>query len=210
VSASGQSSARSPTRSLTPNSNGVPTPSTFCSWRSIPICWPRYRALRPEHIHIVLGDNRRVSLRLADYRSYVRHLRERLEGFIASPAQTRAGPVPACDLCRWREHCAREWDRADSLCLLPGIRKSQRHKLEAAGAATISSLAVRSSRVPKLADETLAKLHIQAQLRSARRAGGKPAYQLRTSQPDKGLSRLPKPEAGDLFYCGRGVVLVDQ
>jgi predicted RecB family nuclease len=163
----------------------------------------------PEHIHVVLGDRRRVSLRLADYRSYVHHLRGRLEEFIDTLPPTRPEPVPACELCRWREHCAQEWDRTDSLCLLPGIRRSQRHKLEAAGVATMASLAANTAKVPKLADETLAKLRIQARLHTGRRAGGSPAFELRPFDPDKGLSRLPKPGQGDLFFDMEGDPLIE-
>ena len=163
----------------------------------------------PEHIHIVLGDRRRVTLRLADYRSYARRLRGRLEEFIDTLPQTRPEPVPACELCRWREHCGGVWDRADDLCLVPGIRKSQRQKLEAGGVATIAGLAANVSKVPKLADETLARLRVQARLRAARRAGGSPAFELRPLEPDKGLARLPKPAAGDLFFDMEGDPLIE-
>ncbi len=167
------------------------------------------QGVAPEHIHVVLGDRRRVSLRLADYRSYVGHLRRRLEEFIDSLPSTRPEPVAACELCCWRKHCAEEWDRTDDLCLLPGIRKSQRQKLEAAGVATIAGLAASSTKVPKLADETLARLRIQAKLRAARRAGGAPAFQLRAFEADKGLLRLPKPAPGDLFFDMEGDPLVE-
>jgi uncharacterized protein len=163
----------------------------------------------PEHIHIVLGDRRRVTLRLADYRSYARRLRGRLEDFIDTLPPTHPEPVPACELCRWREHCAGVWDRADALCLVPGIRKSQRQKLEAAGVATISALAAHASKVPRLADETLARLRVQARLRAARRAGGPPAFELRPLEPDKGLARLPMPAAGDLFFDMEGDPLIE-
>ena len=162
-----------------------------------------------EYIHVVLGDRRRVSLRLADYRSYVGHLRRRLEEFIDSPPPTRPEPVAACELCCWREHCAGEWDRTDNLCLLPGIRKSQRQKLEAAGVATIAGLAACITKVPKLADETLARLRVQAKLRTARRAGGAPAFRLRPFEPGKGLLRLPKPAPGDLFFDMEGDPLIE-
>jgi uncharacterized protein len=163
----------------------------------------------PEHIHIVLGDRRRVTLRLADYRSYARRLRGRLEEFIDTPPATRPEPVPACELCRWREHCNGVWSDADDLCLVPGIRKSQRQKLEAAGVATISALAANASKVAKLADETLARLRVQARLRAARRAGGPPAFELRPPEPDKGLARLPRPAAGDLFFDMEGDPLIE-
>jgi uncharacterized protein len=163
----------------------------------------------PEHIHVVLGDRRRVSLRLADYRSYVGHLRRRLEDFIDSLPPTRPEPVAACELCGWREHCAEEWDRTDNLCLLPGIRKSQRHKLEAAGVATIAGLAANSTKAPKLADETLAKLRVQAKLSAARRAGAAPAFELRPFEAGKGLLRLPRPAPGDLFFDMEGDPLIE-
>jgi predicted RecB family nuclease len=163
----------------------------------------------PEHIHIVLGDRRRVTLRLADYRSYARRLRERLEDFIDTLPPTSPEPVPACELCRWREHCTSVWDGADALCLVPGIRKSQRRKLEAAGVATISALAAHASKVPKLAEETLARLRVQARLRAARRAGGPPTFELRPAEPDKGLARLPRPAAGDLFFDMEGDPLIE-
>jgi predicted RecB family nuclease len=163
----------------------------------------------PEHIHIVLGDRRRVTLRLADYRSYARRLRRRLEDFIDTLPPTRPEPVPACELCRWREHCGDVWDRTDDLCLVPGIRKSQRQKLEAAGVATIAGLAANASKVPKLADETLARLRVQARLRAARRAGGPPTFELRPFEPDKGLARMPRPAAGDLFFDMEGDPLIE-
>jgi uncharacterized protein len=167
------------------------------------------QGVAPEHIHVVLGDRRRVSLRLADYRSYVGHLRRRLEEFIDGLPPTRPEPVAACELCCWREHCAAEWDRTDNLCLLPGVRKSQRQKLEAAGVATTAGLAANTAKVPKLAGETLAKLRIQAGLRAGRRAGGAPTFELRPVESDKGLSRLPQPARGDLFFDMEGDPLIE-
>ena len=163
----------------------------------------------PDHIHIVLGDRRRVTLRLADYLSYARRLRRRLESFIDTRPRTSPEPVPACDLCRWREHCGAVWDRADALCLVPGIRRSQRQKLEAAGVASIAALAANASKVPRLAQETLTRLRVQARLRAARRAGGPPAFELRPFEPGRGLLRLPEPAAGDLFFDMEGDPLVE-
>jgi uncharacterized protein len=167
------------------------------------------QGVAPESIHIVLGDRRRVTLRLADYRAYASGLRRRLEQFIDTLPATRPEPVPACVLCRWREHCGEVWDRADDLCLVPGIRKSQRQKLEAAGVTTIGALAANASKVPRLADETLAKLRAQARLRAARRVGGPPAFELRPLEPGKGLLRLPRPAEGDLFFDMEGDPLIE-
>ena len=144
---------------------------------------------RPEHIHIVLGDRRRVSLRLADYAAYAGHLKARLEQFISEPWQTSPDPVTACNLCRWRDHCAEQWDVDDNICLVAGIGKTQRTKLREAGVDTIAKLADRNSPVPKLAAETLEKLRNQAKLQNERRKGGSPAFQLKPIEPGGGLSR---------------------
>jgi predicted RecB family nuclease len=163
----------------------------------------------PEHIHIVLGDGRRVTLRLADYASYARHLRGRLEKFVVKPGPTRPEPVAACDLCRWREYCAQEWDATDSVCLVAGIRKDQRLKLDAAGVTTLAGLAAHKGSVAKLATEPLAKLRTQARLQHARRAGGPPQFELRAIEPGLGLTRLSRPAEGDLFFDMEGDPLME-
>ena len=163
----------------------------------------RVQGVLPESIHIVLGDGRRKSLRLADYIHYARHLRRRLEDFVADPPSTRPVPVPACDLCRWREHCRAEWDTSDSLCLVAGIRRDQQSKLEAAGITTIAELTHRERSVPGLSCETFRRLHDQARHQHRRRCGGAPTFELcQNVEPGKGLSGLPRPAA----CCLRGAV----
>ena len=163
----------------------------------------------PVHIHVVLGDQRRVTLRLADYAAYARHLRQRLEDIIAQPQPTRPEPVAACDLCRWREHCTNGWDATDNLCLVAGIRTNQRLKVEAAGVTTIAGLAGHTGKIANLAADTLDKLRLQARLQHARRAGGPPQFEARPIERGKGLMRLPKPADGDLFFDMEGDPLIE-
>lgn len=162
------------------------------------------QGVRPDYVHIVLGDRRRVSLRLADYSSYAARLKERLEGFITSPWSTEPEPVAACGLCRWRDLCNEQWNKEDNLCLVAGIGKSQRSKLEAVGIATIGALAACTKPVPRLAPETLAKLRTQARLQHARRQGGKPEFEVKPIEAGCGLARLPEPNPGDLFFDMEG------
>ena len=91
------------------------------------------QGVAPRFVHVVLGDGRRESFETRDFAAYTRRLRSRLELFVKKPKPTRPEPVPACALCRWREHCESEWATTDSLCLVAGIRRSQRDKLESAG-----------------------------------------------------------------------------
>lgn len=164
----------------------------------------------PEHIHVVLGDRTRATLRLGNYIHYSRHLRHRLEIFIAEPPATRPEPSSACAQCRWKTRCEHDWDTSDSLSLVAGIRRSQRAKLEAAGVTTLAQLATRKLPVSDLAPEMLARLKTQARLQHARRAGGPPTFELRADAEDgMGFARMPKPTKADLFFDMEGDPLVE-
>ena len=99
--------------------------------------------------------------------------------FPPPPPSPRPEPVAACDLCRWREHCANEWETTDSLCLVAGIRKDQRHKLEAAGVTTLAGLARAQGQSREAGGRDARQARIQARLQHARRAGGPPQFELR-------------------------------
>lgn len=154
----------------------------------------------PREAHLQLGDGSRFSVRLGDVSAYARQSRRALERFLEERPATRPEPVDACTLCRWRLVCRSEWEAADGLPLIAGASRSQRAKLEAAGLDTMTAVAGREGRVPGLAPETQARLWAQARLQSARRAGGPPAFELRAIEAGKGLSLLPEPDEGDIFY----------
>ncbi|MFS2319155.1 TM0106 family RecB-like putative nuclease [Maricaulis sp. D1M11] len=158
------------------------------------------QGVAPERAHLKLGSGERYTVRLDDVRAYARLARERFEAFVSTRPQTRPEPVPACNLCRWRELCRNEWEAANSLVLLPGVLTSQRRKLEAAGITTISELAGVQERIPKLAPRTQDKLVSHARLQRARRAGGPPAFERLPLEPGRGFNRLPRPDEGDMFY----------
>jgi uncharacterized protein len=154
----------------------------------------------PEQAHIELGSGERYSFRLQDYSAYARHARKRLERFVQAPPTTSPDPVRMCGLCRWREVCQSHWERTDSLSLVAGISRSQRNKLLAAGIDTMAKLGQRIQRVPRLAEATQQRLATQARLQSARRAGGAPSFVLKPIVAERGLTLLPEPNAGDVFY----------
>ncbi|SER47793.1 uncharacterized protein SAMN04490244_101191 [Tranquillimonas rosea] len=157
------------------------------------------QARAPEHAHVLLGDGRRASFRLAEYSAYARGARARLESFVAAPWPTRPVPCAACDLCRWREHCAGQWEADDSLHRIAGISRSQVGKIEAAGITTMAGLAAHDRRIPRLAEPTLERLRLQARLQSDRAQKG-PHHVLCPAVEGKGFHLLPEPDPGDLFY----------
>lgn len=167
------------------------------------------QGLPPVFGHVELGDGRRASFPVADVAAYAANLSRRLEGFVQTPWTTTPEPSPACDLCRWRDHCAEEWKASDSLVAVAGITKSQRRKLIDAGVGTLRQLAELNSSIPKLHPNTLGKLKTQARLQDARRNGGPPSYELLPIEEGRGLARLPEPHAADLFFDMEGDPLVD-
>lgn len=154
----------------------------------------------PEAAHLQLGDGSRFTVRLSEVSAYARYARRILRAFLAERPETRPEPVSSCGLCRWSDACNEQWEREDSLALVAGISRSQRQKLEAADVTTMTQLATRNERVPKMAVETQQRLVSQARLQSARRAGGPPAVELRDAEPGKGFGLMPMPDDGDIFY----------
>lgn len=153
----------------------------------------------PEFAHVELGDGTRASLRLADYSAYARMARQRLEAFVADPPLTRPMPCADCGLCRWADHCEGVWQAEDSLFNVANISRSQVKKLEAAGVGTLEALSKLDHPIRGLAENTQARLIIQARLQHARKTG-EPDYELRARQPSKGFDLLLEPQSGDLFY----------
>ncbi|NOD36637.1 MULTISPECIES: TM0106 family RecB-like putative nuclease [unclassified Ruegeria] len=153
----------------------------------------------PENAHVLLGDGTRASFRLSEYADYARQARDRLEAFVTEPWPTRPIPCSTCELCRWRVHCASEWESEDSLFRIAGISRTQVAKLEAAGVSTMAGLSTWQDRVPRLAGPTLERLRLQARLQTARSEKG-PHHELRPAVEGKGFDLLPKPANGDLFY----------
>ena len=157
------------------------------------------QGVEPEFAHVILGDGRRASFRLAEYAAYARNARQRLEAFTRAPRATRPIPVDACALCCWREHCEQIWETGDSLFRIAGITRSQVSKIEAAGVTTMSALAEHEERVARLAEPTLERLRLQAKLQKDREKKG-PHHVLRSPVPGKGFDLLHKPDQSDLFY----------
>ena len=157
------------------------------------------QGVTPEFAHVELGDGTRATLRLADYSSYARMARQRLEDFVADPQPTRPMPCADCGLCRWADHCESVWQAEDSLFNVAGISRGQVKKLEAAGVDTLESLSKLDHPIRGMAENTQSRLVTQARLQHARKTG-EPDYELRASQPTKGFDLLPEPQPGDLFY----------
>ncbi len=170
------------------------------------------QGVAPERMHIVLGDEKRVSLRVADLHYYFAVARERFLAFF-EPLQefSIAEPCGHCSVCRWSEQCGGIWERMDHLSLVAAITRNQRARLEAADVSTMAALGALApgTRIPNLQAAVTQRLHTQARLQMQKRTDGKNRYELLAPVAGRGFARLPKPNPGDLFFDMEGDPLFD-
>lgn len=172
----------------------------------------------PRLMHVVLGDGSERAFRVADYAHYFASLRERFVGAVAGiEAGTRPVPYPVpcehCHLCHWRQHCEQQRLADDHLCQVAGITRIQSARLQHAGIATMTALAglPPGTGVPRVQQETLAKLRGQAALQAHARRTGERRVEVLPLDPDgrRGFYRLPSPDEGDLYFDMEGDPLED-
>ncbi|MBK7723040.1 MAG: TM0106 family RecB-like putative nuclease [Austwickia sp.] len=167
------------------------------------------QGVAPRHLVVVTGDNREHAWRLIDVAAYGRRARARLQRAVADRPPTEAIPNPYCGQCRWQPICAAEWSAADDLSLVAGMRAGHRAVLREAGIGTLEALAGANvealiADVPGLSRSVGLRLHRQARLQVSERRTGVPSYELLAPEPDRGLGRLPRPDAGDLYLDFEG------
>jgi predicted RecB family nuclease len=165
----------------------------------------------PDQMHVVSPwvDFEPESFRVGDYMAYYRFVRHRLEssvGDISDGSFTEVYPEPVeqCDLCRWRVNCRDRRREDDHLCLVAGISKIQTGELQAKEVETLSALAKQPLPIsnPKMrgSTESYTRVREQARVQVEAREKGQPVFEFLPREPGRGLSRLPKPSVGDVFF----------
>lgn len=169
----------------------------------------------PEYVHLALGNQDLLRLRVADYAAYARQVRRLLGTFAADdaqfpPADTYPEPVEHCAVCRWRGACQQQRRADDDLSLIAGITARQRNVLKLSGIATRRSFAALEEvpRFDRVNRQSMTRAHAQARLQ----VEGEDAKRLlwKFVEPERedggalatnrGLTALPPPSRGDLFF----------
>lgn len=168
----------------------------------------------PLMMHIVLGDRREVSYRHANYSRYYGFLKQRFVNRVHSPTnETYPDRCDHCDYCRWRNLCEDRRLKDDHLSLVANITRLQIRKLNAHGVTTLESLAKlpEHENIHKMIPETLEKLRHQAALQLRKRETGTDCFDLLPLdlEEKRGFFRLPKPDAGDIFFDMEGNPLAE-
>jgi uncharacterized protein len=168
----------------------------------------RIQGGEPERVYVVTGGAipEEHAFRTPEMMAYYRHAKQRFEEALArdiDPKATYPDPVEHCSVCKWySDWCWRTWREDDALPLVAGITRVQRQTLRGLGIETRGALAGAT------VDSKLEKVREQARLQLQSIQQGKTLYEIldpeRDAQgslvPDRGLSVLPPPNAGDLFF----------
>jgi predicted RecB family nuclease len=164
--------------------------------------------LTPEYMYVVVpwSEFEPQQYRFADYAAYYRKVkRALLNAMLESPAQdTYPDPIEHCEICRWREACDKRRHDDDHLCLVAGISKLQINELRGRGIATVRDLA--SMPLPlgwkpnRGSADTYFRIREQARIVVEAQAAGVGKFELLPVEAGFGLTRLPQPSEGDVFF----------
>lgn len=168
----------------------------------------RLQDATPAHLHIVSpGDPfDEHTFRLDDYLAYYRAVRARFERAVQTTDAdtTYPDPAPLCDVCRWWSICDTRRRKDDHLSLVAGLTRLQMHELRQQDVHTLERLGTLPTPLPFVPQrgsvESLRRAHGQARVQLDGRREGHALYELLPLEPDRGLSRLPPPSPGDIFF----------
>jgi uncharacterized protein len=182
------------------------------------------QGLEPASMHVALGGSARKveAFRVADYMAYYRMVKAAFEARVASdggpagavypPTATYPEPVEHCEVCRWQLVCAAKRRADDDLSLVAGAPGRLRHSLKGAGISTRRQLAAIELPLPEPLDcvrpAVLEKAQAQALIQVRGEDARQTLYQLLeirrepddSIEPNRGLTSLPEPRPGDLFF----------
>ena len=144
--------------------------------------------------------------RTGDYAAYYRFIKNWLETSVDRTGVASVYPDPKehCNICRWNDQCATRRRKDDHLCLVAGISSMQVAELAKRDVDTTSRLAEEPLPIewqPKRgAQSSYARVREQARVQIESRNRPKPVYETLIPEAETGLSLLPEPSPGDIFF----------
>ena len=142
--------------------------------------------------------------RVDHYEAYYRRVKAHLEEAARNGAGTYPEPCEHCNVCDWWRLCDGQRRADDHLSLVAGITRGQRSELTGWEIDTLARFG-REPLEPGLkpergSRESLDHSQHQAHVQLKDRTSEEPYFEMLPVCEDSGLSRLPEPDAGDLFF----------
>ncbi len=160
----------------------------------------------PQHIHVVKpGDPfDEEAFRLDDFNAYFRWIRGKLESSLPriESMTLYPDPVPYCDTCRWWSVCDKRRRADDHLSFVAGLHNTHARELQSQNLPTLETFALAAQITPpsKGSIDTFHRLQKQAKIQQKQRQSKTPEYEYLKVVDGEGLTRLPEPDAGDVFF----------
>ena len=166
------------------------------------------QGIAPKYMYIVVpwSDFKPQQYRFVDYAAYFRKVQRALRKSLVHQEAEQIYPDPKehCDICRWRENCDKRRRNDDHLCLVAGISKLQINELSRHGITTAQDLAVLPLPLPwepeRGSANSYGRVREQARIQVKARESGKCKFELLPAKHGFGLSCLPEPSPGDIFF----------
>ncbi len=160
----------------------------------------------PEMMHIVKPgiDFPKEQYRFAEFRAYYNQVKKNLEVIMngSDLLPTYPDPTEHCSICNWWQVCDEKRHEDDHLSLVAGIRSLHIVELQRQKLYTLEQFA-KADKLEKPErgnKETFARKQSQAKVQFEGRLQDKLLYELLPSDPGRGLSRLPEPNEGDVYF----------
>ena len=168
----------------------------------------RAQGVEPEYMYVVTpwSEFELQQYRFMDYAAYFRKVKRGLLTAMAErdSAETYPDPIEHCDICRWRETCQKRRRSDDHLCLVAGISKLQINELKQRGITTVKGLADMPLPLEWTPDrgstEPYNRIREQARVQVEAREAHEGIFELLPVENGFGLTRLPEPSDGDIFF----------
>jgi predicted RecB family nuclease len=167
----------------------------------------RIQGTYPLEMHVVLGTGVTESFAVNDFAAYYRAAKARYEAAVVGPErETYPDPVDHCGVCRWRDVCSERRQADDHLSLVAGMRRDVTRKLVDGGITTVAELVAMepTAEIDRVGRAVLDRLRQQARMQLEQRQSGKVHHEVLPPRPGLGLSLLPAPSPGDLFFDMEG------
>ena len=162
----------------------------------------------PEYMYVVApwSDFEPQQYRFTDYAAYFRKVQRALRKALSDQETEETYPDPKehCNICRWREKCDKRRRDDDHLCLVAGISKLQINELKQRGIATVQDLAALplplAWKPDRGAVNSYGRVREQARIQVEARQSGEGKFELLPVENGFGLTCLPEPSTGDIFF----------
>jgi predicted RecB family nuclease len=150
-----------------------------------------------------------------DFQAYYRLIKNNFEQEMTGPPlPTYPERVAQCDICRWWKHCDTKRHDDDHLSLVAGIRSMHIGELTRQQINTLEKFAKERQPLPAKPErgniESYQSIHEQAKVQWEGRTKKQHVYRLLDAEVLRGLSRLPEPNAGDIYFDIEGDPFYDK